>query len=508
MKIMRSLLLLVCAAALGACGIGRASAPAARPNIVLILTDDMTTGDLAFMPKTKMLIQDQGASFSQFLISMPLCCPSRTSILRGQYSHNTKILGNEPPAGGFERFYQLGLEASTVAVWLQEAGYRTALIGKYLNGYPAEASRTYVPPGWTEWYSSPGDINYNDAAYTEFNYTLNENGTLVKYGHAPEDYGTDVYAAKATDFIQRSVDAGQPFFAYIATYAPHNPSTPAPRYADAFPDLQLPNSPSFNEADISDKSRFFADNPLLTDADIESLQEKYRLRIQSLQAVDDLVETVVGKLQETGQLEDTYIFFASDNGFHLGDHRLLAGKDTAFEEDIRVPLLVRGPAVQPGKTINELAGNIDLGPTFAELAGVQPPDFVDGRSLVPLLQGRFIWSWRNVYLLERGVSSENGFFTDRPVTLGGPLQIGEREPADSIYDYKAGGNFRGLRTNDYTYVEFQNGDVELYDLRADPYELENIARTAGPALLDKFHKWLSELEDCAANSCRELDVNP
>jgi arylsulfatase A-like enzyme len=507
-KIPRSLLLVLCCVSLCACDIERTPAAATKPNIILILTDDMTVGDLAFMPKTKMLIEDQGASFSQFLISMPLCCPSRTSILRGQYSHNTKILGNEPPAGGFERFYQLGLEGSTIAVWLQNAGYRTALIGKYLNGYPAEASRTYVPPGWTEWYSSPGDINYNDAAYTEFNYTLNENGALVKYGDAPQDYGTDVYAARAADFIQRSADAGQPFFAYIATYAPHNPSTPAPRDADKFADLQLPHSPSFNEADTSDKSRFFADDPLLTDTDIELLQQKYQLRIQSLQAVDDLVETIVQKLQATDQLDNTYIFFASDNGFHLGEHRLPAGKDTAFEEDIRVPLLVRGPGVQPGKTVQEITGNIDLAPTFAELAGIQPPDFVDGRSLVPLLQSRFIWGWRKAYLLERGVSGENGFITDSAITLGTPLLTGEREPVDSTYDYKAGGSFRGLRTDDYTYVEFQNGDVELYDLRADPYQLENIARTAGSALLDKFHKWLSELENCAENSCRELDANP
>jgi N-acetylglucosamine-6-sulfatase len=275
-----------------------------------------------------------------------------------------------------------------------------------------------------------------------------------------------------------------------------------------FADLQLPRPPSFNEPDISDKSRFFADNPLLSEADIESLQQKYRLRIQSLQSVDDLVEAIVQKLEATGQLDNTYIFFASDNGFHLGDHRLLAGKNTAFEEDILVPLLVRGPNIKPGGIIHEISGNIDLAPTFAELAGVKPPEFVDGRSLVPLLEGKFTWSWRSAYLLERGTTGENGFFADWRIDLGTPPLTGEREPADSIYDYKAGGNFLGLRTNDYTYVEFQNGDVELYDLNQDPYELQNIAPTADPALLGKFHNWLSKLQNCAANSCRTLEINP
>lgn len=508
-KILRNFFLILFSITLLSCGAGNPSAGTSkRPNIIFILTDDMASTDLAYMPKTIKLIQKEGATFNQFLINMPLCCPSRTSILRGQYAHNTQITDNQPPGGGFEKVYRLGLEKSTIAVWLQDAGYRTALIGKYLNGYPAEASRTYIPPGWTEWYSSPGDMNFNDVAYTEFNYTLNENGTLVPYGDAPEDYGTDVYANKAVSFIKRSTEAGQPFFAYIATYAPHNPSTPAPRHANMFLDLSLPRTPSFNEADVSDKSRFFSKNPLLTDADITLLQEKYRLRIQSLQAVDDLVESVVAELQATGQLNNTYIFFSSDNGFHLGEHRLPAGKQTAFEEDIRVPLLVRGPGIQPGQVINQLIGNIDLAPTFAELGRGTVPTFVDGRSVVPLLKGDFIFSWRNAYLIERGaLGNENSFAAEYNISQNGPL-AGDREPPDSIYDSKVGGAFIGLRTSNYTYLEFKNGDVELYDLRQDPYELQNIAQTADPKLLAKLHKWLSELETCEAKSCRKYETGP
>jgi arylsulfatase A-like enzyme len=508
MRLLRNTTLLLCILGLVSCSTAPNSPSVAqRPNIVFILTDDMASADLAYMPRTTALLQDQGASFSQFLINMPICCPSRSTILRGQYAQNTKITDNQPPGGGFEKFHARGLEDSTISVWLQSAGYRTALVGKYLNGYAAEAGRTYIPPGWSEWYSSPGDPFFNDAAYTEFNYTLNENGTLVQYGSAPEDYGTDVYARKAVDFIHRAAGAGAPFFIYIAPYAPHNPSTPAPRHAALFTDLKLPRSPSFNEADLGDKSRYYAKNPLLTEEEIILLEQKYRLRIQSLQAVDDMVAGIVQELQSSGQLENTYIFFTSDNGFHLGEHRLPAGKATAFEEDIRVPLLVRGPGIKPGTVIDKLAGNVDFGPTFSELAGTGAPGFVDGRSLVPLLKGSFTCSWRKAYLLQRAFVPNAKSGEDLSLWKVGPL-LGEQEPPDSPLDAKPGGAFIGLRTVQYTYVEFVNGDFELYDLRKDPYELENIAGTAPSRLISQLHRWLKELKTCSAGSCRSIEQRP
>ncbi len=511
MKLIYNLLIIVCILALISCN-GQAP-ETERPNIVLILTDDMNETDLAYLPKTQKLIRDEGATFNQFLYGMALCCPSRTSILRGQYPHNTEIVGNKPPDGGFELVYKYGLEQSTVAVWLQEAGYNTALIGKYLNGYPNRATTTYVPAGWTEWYSSVGDAEHMDIAYGEYNYTLNENGTLVKYGDTPEDYGTDVYGAKALDFIERNVAAGEPFFAYVSVYAPHNPFTPAPRHEELFADIELPRSPSFNEAEIKDNGRYFSKLPELTDEEIADMETKYRLRVQSLQAVDDLVENVVAKLEALGQLDNTYIFFASDNGFHMGEHRLLPGKATAFEEDIRVPMYVRGPDVHAGTVINKMCANIDLAPTFADLAGASVPDFVDGRSLVPFMKGQIVFEWRNAFVISRGrtfadESAATGLtflaaFTD-PLTA----TFGEQEPIDSPYDDRPGGQFRGLRTEDYTYVEFVNGDIELYDLKKDPYQLENIADTASSRLLSKLENWLSELMDCTGETCRELEVAP
>ena len=165
MKVIRKILILLCYLALISCNAGQtALTEIEHPNIILVLTDDLSSSDLQYMPKTLELIGAQGATFNQHIINMPLCCPSRASILRGQYSHNTQITDNEKPEGGFEKFYELGLEKSTIAIWLQEAGYQTALFGKYLNGYPADAPKTYIPPGWTEWYSPNGDAKYADAA--------------------------------------------------------------------------------------------------------------------------------------------------------------------------------------------------------------------------------------------------------------------------------------------------------------------------------------------------------
>jgi N-acetylglucosamine-6-sulfatase len=214
---------------------------------------------------------------------------------------------------------------------------------------------------------------------------MNENGKLVRYGSRADDYLTDVVARKSIDFIKRAAAEGQPFFIHLALYVPHSPATPAPRHAQLFPDAQLPRPPSFNEPDVSDKPSFIRNRPLLTERQIAQMQDLYRKRLQSLQAVDEMLASLIATLQATGQLEHTYIFFTSDNGFHMGEHRLNSGKQTAYEEDIRVLLIVRGPGVPAGRVLEHLTGNIDLAPTFAELGRAAIPDFVDGRSLVPLL---------------------------------------------------------------------------------------------------------------------------
>lgn len=231
---------------------------------------------------------------------MSLCCPSRTTTLRGQYSHNSGVESNGGSNGGFETAHKLGIERSTVGTWLQSAGYRTALIGKYLNGYPNTVAPTYVPPGWNEWDSASKGGN----PYSEYNYTLNENGTLVRYGATPSDYGTDVYVKKAADFITQSAKAGKPSFTYLALYAPHQPATPAPRHAKLFPRAKAPRTAAYNEADVSDKPQWVQRVPLMTAAEQRSTDELYRERIRSLQAVDDGVASLVDELRRNGQLSN------------------------------------------------------------------------------------------------------------------------------------------------------------------------------------------------------------
>ena len=449
-----------------------------RPNIIFIITDDMRVDDMPYMSSTQELIEKQGAYFERFFVNVSLCCPSRASFLRGQYAHNSRILDAEAPNGGFERTYASGIEESTLAVWLDNAGYSTALFGKYMATYPNTASLTYIPPGWDEWYSPSIGFPYDG-----YNYTLNENGNLVEYRHEEADYVTDVIAGKATDYISRSLDQGEPFFAYIATYAPHRPSTPAPRHAGMFSTVELPRPPSFDEPDIDDKGPMLRKKPL-TEEDILYLEEHYRLRLESLQAVDEMVERIISVLGEAGQLDNTYIFFTSDNGIQYGEHRLAEKKNFPYTESMQVPLLIMGPGIRHGMKIDEITGNIDIAPTITELTGAQSPDFIDGRSLLPLLLNEKP-AWRDAYLFQQAIESP---------------------------ELRENSSWYGLRTEEYLYLEFfgwgNEGKIQIYDLSKDPYELDNIFKTTNSQLLNEHHTWLEMLRACAADECREFDLTP
>ncbi len=485
----------------------RAQGPGAvleRPNIIVIVADDLDAASLEAMPRAKALLADQGTSFTNFFVSLALCCPSRATILRGQYAHNHQVLTNRPPNGGFQRFRALGHELSTVATWLHDAGYHTVLLGKYLNGYPQGVDPTYVPPGWDEWYSPVGGTPYANVSYR-----MNENGTIVSYGQREDDYLTDVLARKANDIIWRAADRGWPFFMYLATYAPHAPATPAPRHQDTFPGVAAPRPPSFNEDDINDKPAWLRNRPPLGPRQMEQIDALYRRRLQSLQAVDELIERLVGALEATGQLGRTYLFFTSDNGFHLGQHRLPQGKNTAYEEDIRVPLIVRGPGVPAGRVIEHLAANTDLAPTFAELAGLAAPEFVDGRSLVPLLSPEppAPAQWRQAVLIEH--------FADRVPRRQAQEQRRREPPRERRAQprrrpARGGGapTFAAIRTPQYVYIEYASGERELYDLRVDPYELSNLASAAPPALLSSLAERLHALQRCNGAGCRAVEDMP
>src|SRR5262245_18399967 len=220
----------------------------ARPNLVLIVADDLdrNLGTTDAMPNLHRTLVQQGLTVNDFFVTNALCAPSRATLLRGQYTHSHLVGCNGPPSCGFAPFFQLGHEASTLATWLQGSGYRTGLVGKYLNGFPEGASRTHRPPGWSE-FVSPVD----DEAYKGFGYRMNENGRIVTYRSRTQDYLTDVLARKAEDFLRRPGDT--PFFLYLTPYAPHHPATPAPRHDRLFAGAQVPRTPSFNEDDVSDK---------------------------------------------------------------------------------------------------------------------------------------------------------------------------------------------------------------------------------------------------------------
>jgi len=435
----------------------------AKPNIVFILADDMRKDDLRYMPKTRSVLQDKGMTFQNAFVSNALCCPSRATTMRGQYAHNTGVWDISGSSGGWQTYLTNGLERDNVATRLDAAGYRTAMIGKYLNGY---SGTTNKPSGWDRWFAHTGTLNY-------YNYQINDNGTVRRFGSSNADYETDVIANRTKTFIGTSAAAGEPFFAYVAPKAPHLPYTPAPRDMHTFDGLKAQRSPSFNEQDVSDKPPWIRQLPKFSDAKKAAIDNHAEKRAESLQALDDLVAGVVGKLKEKGVLSNTYIFFTSDNGYHLGEHRIPGGKGRPYEESVRVPLLARGPGVAAGRKVPKLALNTDFLPTFTDLGGAQTPGYADGRSLRPVLKSNAT-TWRSAVLLEA-----------HQATGGTPP-------------------FSSIRTNSGTkYVEYSDGKRELYGLGGDPYELRDKYPAVKPSsgLVSRLHA----LKSCAADSCRAAE---
>jgi N-acetylglucosamine-6-sulfatase len=468
-------ILLLCAQAATPASTVNANSQRTRPNVIVIMTDDQTVESLRVMANVRTLLAGQGTTFENSFASFSLCCPSRATFLTGQYAHNHGVLGNSPPAGGYAKLDS----SNTLPVWLQRAGYHTVHIGKYLNGYPG-ANRTHVPPGWTEWYGS-----IDPSTYRFYNYTLNENGRLVTYGSDPASYQADVYARKGVDAIRRLATAGAPFFLSVAFLAPHSGGpresddprnfatpAPAPRHRDRFAAEPLPQTASFNEADVSDKPAGIRGRPLLSSQQIANITENYRQRLESLLAVDEAVAALVAALREMGQLDRTLIVFTADNGFFHGEHRVPSGKVLLYEPSIRVPLILRGPGIPRGGRVSELAANVDLAPTIVEATGARPLRVMDGRSLLPLARDATRRTGRDI-LIERGPGGNN-------------QQI-----------------FSALRTTRYLYAEYSNGDRELYDLFRDPDQLTSLhADPASQGLRGALAERLARLRSCTGAACR------
>lgn len=465
------------------------ASPAGRPNIVFVLTDDLSTDLLRFMPRVAQL-QARGASFTDYNVADTLCCPSRASIFTGRFPHNTGVITNTPPAGGFDVFRDRGQENDTFATALQQAGYRTAMMGKYLNGYQPDspngsappgakknestgASTGYVPPGWNEW-----DVAGN--GYSEYNYDLNQNGAIRRYGDRPADYLTDVVSARGQQFIRTRAAAQQPFLLEIATFAPHGPATPAPPDANAFPGLTAPRDPSFNQPDSPADPAWLRNRPPLRPGQIDQIDQQYRKRAQSVQAVDRMLGDLENTLAQTGQASNTMIVFSSDNGFHLGQHQLAGGKQTSFSTDLTVPLIVAGPGIAPGRQIPAIAQNVDLAPTFVDAARAGPLPNADGRSLMPVLTGATPPDWRQAALVEhRG-----------PNTAPRDPDRARGRAAANPPSYTA------VRTATGTYTEYATGEREWHDRATDPFERTNTVAALPPDRLAALRAAVAALSTC------------
>lgn len=421
---------------------------AESPNIVLIVTDDQrwdTLGDAhslsgPAMPIVQAELVNPGMTFTNAFVSNPLCAPSRASILTSQFAHNHGVRGNLPPQGGVLAFD----DSSTLATWLP-AGYRTGLIGKYMNGYLSSD----IPPGWDDWRV----ITDHGSGY--YDYDLNENGTIIHYGHADQDYSTDVLSSKAQQFIRDS--AGNPFLLMFAPASPHIPAIPARRHVGAFAGLPRWQPPNFNEQDVRDKPAWLQAVPLLSVALTHDIEDTIEAQLEANLAVDEAVGAIMDTLRAQGIDQETMvIFLGGDNGYNWGEHRLTE-KNCPYEECLRTALIVNYPPLTKGTLDDHLVLNVDLPSTIADLAGVSVPITPsNGLSLIPILDGS-VTAWRDAVLEEHW---EGG---------GGPR-------ADSP-------TWAAVRTRQWKYIEYadrQQG-TELYDIIGDPSELNNVTNESANA---------------------------
>jgi N-acetylglucosamine-6-sulfatase len=447
------------------------------PNVVVVMTDDQDVASMRSMPIVQRELVDRGVEFTNSYVGLSECCPSRATFLTGQHAHNHGVEVSKPPDGGYPALDG----TNTLAVWLDDAGYRTGQIGRYLNFYGNSKVGTdprEVPPGWDEWH-----VPVEHTEFQVYDYVLNENGTLREYGDDPRDYSTDVFAGKAVDFIESAASRKDPFFLWVTPLAPHaegplddqpaaprNPR-PAPRDEGAFERATVPQPPSFGEIDESDKPNVVRDAGTLPGAappDGE-LEAAYRGRMESLLAVDRMVGQIVGALRRTGELERTYVIFTSDNGYLLGQHRIV-GKHVAFEESIRVPLAIRGPGLPNGARRSGLVQNIDLAPTIVELTGASAQRELDGASLLPAASTGAVDEGRNLLI-------------EYPSTKLAYAAV--RSP------------------DEFVYIAYGDGSTELYDLEEDPFQLENVAGVDGYAAVEeRLAERLEALRDCVGADCR------
>lgn len=519
--------------------------PPEDPSFVVIQTDDETLDQLydvfnaggveiPTMPNTLSMIAGRGITFSRYYVPYPLCCPSRVSLLTGRYAHNHNVRGNVQPNGGYTGFKARGAFSHNLATWLQGAGYRTIHIGKFLNGYGDEPYDlgTDVPPGWNAWHT----VLNADTHHYFYGYTLNDNGTLDgpfgdpgswetrEYGERdyfgcpttsieekPCLYETDVLSRIAWEELN-GTPADQPFYLQLDFTAPHGDfrrpagPEPAPRHYTLFDGAPYPHNSSqgFNEGNVTDKPRFIREAPFLSPTDIHTYRVYYQKALASLRAVDDGVKTVLDTLGGLHRLRNTYVIFTSDNGFFYGEHRLTGGKFLAYEPATHLPLLIRGPGIQPGTATGELAANIDIAPTILELAGVKADKSIDGTSLVPFMRDPSLRTRRPI-LFESFVETNDVEANGEPTGQSAPAGSASRRGGAGASIIAPPKDYEGIRLGSYKYIEWPDGEKELYDITKDPYELNNMVKIPNFFPIRAFlHAQLVRLENCVGRGCREV----
>lgn len=465
----------------------RAPAPA---NVVVLVLDDATAADIAYMPKVQARLVDRGTTFARYYSPWPLCCPARATILTGRYPHNHQVIGNLAPLGGFTAFE----DEQTIATWLTPA-YRTGFVGKYFNDYAdTPEGRRYVPPGWDSWRAS-----VEPSTYSYLRQRLNIDGTLTWF----DGYATTTFGEMGRDFLESNVEA--PFLLYQSFVAPHNggprePDDPSigspyvePKYVDTYGGPTVSTDPSFNEADVSDKPADVQSRPLLSAEQIAEIGEQTSQRRESLRSVDNQISFLINAVKQRGQIDNTYFILLSDNGFFAGEHRIATGKHLPYEPAAKVPLIIRGPGIEAGASFDGLAGHQDIAPTILDMTDqsrdrAAPP--LDGLSLLGLL-GAPSGSDR-VMLLERAqvdpYSDVRIATTDVESDLSTVTWI-----------------THGMVTPEgWKYLEYpRTGEVEMYDLNSDPYEETNVAgRPRWAAKQTELHDVLLQYKECRGASCR------
>jgi N-acetylglucosamine-6-sulfatase len=421
-----------------------------QPNIVVILTDDQRTDSLLAMPSVKSLLVDHGTRYTDAFVPTSICCPSRSAVLTGLYSHDTGVWENGGRHGGWVTFRRLGNEQRTIALALQQHGYRTGLIGKYLNNFGRFAPPDYKPPGWDRFEGFR--LPEKSGAY--YDYHLGQRGST--YGAGTQDYSTDVLATRAVNFIW-STPHQRSLFLYFAPFAPHSPYAPAPRDLGSLNGKLPPYRPASITAPVDDKPAWVRRLPEVTPQKIDYVRER---QDESLMAVDDAVGAIVAALEHSGRLRDTMIVFMSDNGLQTGEHHI-EGKSTPYNASTSVPLVIRWDGRVPsGRVSSRIALNVDLAKTIATAARV--PMTTDGMSIL----GK---RTRAGFVLEAGDNARYG----RPA-------------------------YCGWRTKEWMYVHYASGEQELYSYRTDPDELTNLA--GNPA----FALQLAAMKSSAKQACHPM----